>query len=702
MSRVASPPKIDGVLDDEAWKGDPLALGPWISYNPLRGETGPERTEVRSVYDDRYIYFAFHCLSDEPEHIRTTVSRRDNVFSDDWVGLSLDSTGTGQTAYHLMVNPSGIQMDAVHTTSAGERFESDFLWFSAGKRTANAYVVEIALPLQTIRFSGAHDLTMGILFWRHVSRSGVSYSWPELPPGQWVFDRHAHLVFPDLAPRRLFELLPSATLPLSQTRATPDRWHDIEGKPDLGLSVKYGVTSEVTLDATVNPDFSQVESDAFQVQVNQRFPIFLSEKRPFFMEGLGLFGVAGTNGDYNMRSAVHTRRIVNPAWGAKLTGTAGRLSFGVVEAADVTPEDVGNRGARIDEAHKLFTIGRVTYGLGESDYIGAIVTDTEHAGRHNRVAGGDASWKPTPSQGVSATYLFSQTGIASDAGTDGSAAQVSYRYDTRRLLVSTQVEHYDTDFQMDTAFYNRTGFTTAFLYSEVNFYPQKAKRIGLIRVHPLVIARYGRDRMQGGDEGFLFVGAAFNFNRQGFLRIQHGEGHERWAGRRFRTGEPLGAFGSVQLFRWLNVGANWFQSGWATFYDPVNPYQGRSTTGGFDVTWQPNQHFSQNVSYSAVRFDRADTGARVFDVDIVNAKSVYQFDKHFLVRLLEQFDSSRRQLLTDLLASYEFVPGTVLHAGYGSLYERRGFENGQLVPNTGNYLTVSRGLFFKASYLYRF
>ena len=108
------------------------------------------------------------------------------------------------------------------------------------------------------------------------------------------------------------------------------------------------------------------------------------------------------------------------------------------------------------------------------------------------------------------------------------------------------------------------------------------------------------------------------------------------------------------------------------------------------------------MSYSAVRFDRADTGARVFDVDIVNTKTVYQFNKHVLVRLLEQFDSSRRHLLTDLLASYEFVPGTVFHAGYGSLYEQRGFENGQLVPNTGNYLTVSRGLFFKASYLHRF
>lgn len=108
------------------------------------------------------------------------------------------------------------------------------------------------------------------------------------------------------------------------------------------------------------------------------------------------------------------------------------------------------------------------------------------------------------------------------------------------------------------------------------------------------------------------------------------------------------------------------------------------------------------MSFGAVRFERADTGARVFGVNIINAKTVYQFDRHFLVRLLEQYDSSRRQLLTDLLASYEFVPGTVFHAGYGSLYEQRGFENGRLIPDTGDYLTVRRGLFFKASYLHRF
>jgi hypothetical protein len=158
---------------------------------------------VFAAYDERTLYFAFHCFDDEPDKIRTTLSRRDNVFNDDWVALSLDSTGTRQTSYHLFVNPSGVQMDAVNTASSGERFETDLVWESAGKMTRDGYVVEIAIPLQTIRFSNGNDVRMGIMFFRHVSRTGKSFSWPDMPPGDWVFNRHAHLVFDRLTQRRL-------------------------------------------------------------------------------------------------------------------------------------------------------------------------------------------------------------------------------------------------------------------------------------------------------------------------------------------------------------------------------------------------------------------------------------------------------------------------------------------------------------------
>ena len=179
VSRAAQPPKIDGVLDDEACQLQaPLPLGDWISYNPLRGDTmsADFRTEVRIAYDDRNIYFAFHCIDPEPGKIRTTVSRRDTAATDDWIALSLDSAATGQTAYHLFVNPSGSQMDALNTTASGEQFDADFVWYAAGKLTSDGYVIEIQLPLQSVRFSGGDGVKMGVLFFRKISRLGVSYS----------------------------------------------------------------------------------------------------------------------------------------------------------------------------------------------------------------------------------------------------------------------------------------------------------------------------------------------------------------------------------------------------------------------------------------------------------------------------------------------------------------------------------------------
>jgi hypothetical protein len=229
-------------LEDEAWKEPPLSTGSFVSYNPLHGETQPQRTEVRVSYDDRNIYFSFHCFDSEPEKIRTTISRRDNIFNDDWVGLSLDAGNTGQFSYHMMMNPSGIQMDALNSSSSGEQ--------SAGRITDDGYIVEISLPLQSIRFKGGSEVRMGILFWRRISRTGVSAAWPELSPGEWVFNRHAQLVFGDLQRPPLIELLPSITYSINQARLTPDQWQSASHKGDVGISGKYGITSSPRLTRT--------------------------------------------------------------------------------------------------------------------------------------------------------------------------------------------------------------------------------------------------------------------------------------------------------------------------------------------------------------------------------------------------------------------------------------------------------------------
>lgn len=209
--------------------------------------------------------------------------------------------------------------------------------------------------------------------------------------------------------------------------------------------------------------------------------------------------------------------------------------------------------------------------------------------------------------------------------------------------------------------------------------------------------------MQNGNEGFLNTGIRFNLTRQGYMEVSHSRGHEAWRGQRFRTGRDINVFGRTQILRWLYINGG-FGEGPAIYYDLVHPFQGHSRGGFFELTLQPNQHFNQTINVNVERFDRASTGERVFSVNIVNLRTTYQFDKHFLVRLLEQFDSATHRLLTDVLASYEVVPGTVFHAGYGSLYEKPAAQSGALIPNAfgDNYLTVSRGLFFKASYLHRF
>ena len=344
------------------------------------------------------------------------------------------------------------------------------------------------IPLQTLRFSGGDEVKMNLVFFRKVSRIGYSYAWPEMLPGQWVFDRPSRLIFSNLKPRRLVELLPSVTYGINQQRETASTWGPADDKYNFGASGKLGITSGITLDGTINPDFSQVESDAFQVQVNQRFPVFFSEKRPFFMEGMGLFNIAGTGGDGNMRTAVHTRRIVDPIYGSKLTGTIGKTAFGVLNAVDDSPTPPFTiEGEPFDVPNKVTTVGRATYGLRRSDYVGGIFTHTQHDGRRQR----RRRRRPLAAPVGRALVLRHVPDLAHQRSRgpptcSGNTAQASYTYATRRWFSTNQVEHYDKDFVMDTAFYNRTGFTSAWSFSEVNFYP---KSTWLQRVHPFYFAK---------------------------------------------------------------------------------------------------------------------------------------------------------------------------------------------------------------------
>ena len=694
------PPVIDGSLDDDAWRAGPLETGTWKSYSPLYGDVIPQQTKVWMAYDAAFVYLAFQCDDPEPGAIKTSITRRDNIWSDDWVGVSLDALGTGQVSYHFMVNPSGVQLDMLNSAAGNEDASPDYVWDSAGRINESGYAVEMRVPLQTIRFKGGDEVRMGVLFWRRVSRTGISVAWPALEPGKWVFEKHAPLVFNRLQSPPLREVIPSTTYSRNVARDVPGRW-SADDEAEIGVSAKYGLTSTITLEATANPDFSQVESDAFQVEVNQRFPIFFSEKRPFFMEGAGIFTLAGQSGDNSLQRAVHTRRIVDPVFGAKVTGSAGRFAFGTLTALDQAAGrnlPAGEPGAGEDQ---LFNVLRGQFSLGPSNYVGGLVVDTEFADGFNRVIGADLSWRVTSTQRMSAFVLASQSRAPGSAESrSGIGAQAGYDYSTQRLVLSGFAEHYDPEFRMDTAFINRVGITSGWGFAQYSFYPDKARYPWLRRISPFSFTQGGRDRNAGGNDLIQVLGVRLNFTRQGFFRLDRFDGFETWAGQRFERGNWR-LQGSVQLYRWLYVDGQ-LLTGAAVFYDPDEPFQGSSKSGRIGVTLQPTGRFSQALNYNRVDFRRASTGERVYDVDIIYSRTTYQFSRQFFVRAIAQFDSSRYQVLTDFLASYELRPGTVVYVGYGSLIERRELVEGEWIPGRGQYDASRRGLFFKASYLYRF
>jgi hypothetical protein len=332
--------------------------------------------------------------------------------------------------------------------------------------------------------------------------------------------------------------------------------------------------------------------------------------------------------------------------------------------------------------------------------VGAIVTDTEFAGGYNRVAGSDVSFR-FGGQQVSATFLQSTSAApGADDSKSGAMAQATYSYNSRRYGFATQVEHYDEFFQMDTAFFKRTGITGGWSYAGMNLYPNKEKTPWFKRVNPFVFVQYAHDRVQGGDDLLQVYAVRSSFTRNGNVRVDMIRMKEAWAGREFdQVMYRLQA--SAQVWKWLYLSTQ-LRGGDGLYYDTVNPFVGPSASQSLTVTVQPSARFSENLSVQRVTLDRPAGGGRVHDVRVVNSKTTYQFTSRLAARSIVQYDSSRKRVLSDFLASYEVKPGTVFYAGYGALFEQRDYRNNQWVNAEGDYLTTSRGLFIKASYLHRF
>ncbi len=703
--KTTIPPILDGSLDDEVWKKAAMVDDVWITYNPVNGNELPQRTRAYLAYDDENIYIAFHCLDSNPDQIKTSLTKRDGIFEDDWVGLSLDTVGGKKYGYEMFVNPSGAQGD-IFRTGEKEDSSTDWVWYSAGKVVADGYIVEIRQPLKNIRFASGKDIRMGVVFWRRISRLGMSGSWPELVPGKGIAGSQVEIRIAELPRPLVLEALPSVTYSSGWNRTSPSSWSGADQTRDLGIGVKYGLTSSIVAEATLNPDFSQVESDSLQVTVNQRYPIFYSEKRPFFMEAGNLFDLGGIgDGMANMSVPVHTRLIVDPQWGLRLTGEHGKGSFALMTAADRSPGNPWDDGGENPDLGRkaTFWIGRGKLGLGNDNFIGMLYSGREFGAEYNRSLAADFSMRFLKNHQVMGNYIqsFSNRSAAGDEF-KGGALTAEYTFSNDKTFLGAMVENVDPGFQMDTAYYQRSGISTFKFYLQRQFAPDSKKIPWLFGVAPSFWAAYIRDKVSGLDDKELMFELNTNFVLKGSAGGSIYLAQESWAGQTFKR--TLGQmYINLQPFKWFNL-HSCYSFGDAIYYDPVDPFLGNRTQLHLNCTLQPSKNVNFFAEHSISRFRRLDSGEHVYSQGIWRGRLTYQFNKNLFVRALAQYDTFKKMVLGDFLASFTYIPGTVIYLGYGSLNESRAWSDNRWQRDvTGeSYFQTRQSFFFKVSYRYQF
>ena len=378
LHRAEGAIKLDGSLDDSGWRNAARA-GNFVEHNPGNETRPPVETDVLVTYDDRNFYVAFIC-ADDPAKVRTSVCERDRIFSDDNVGIILDTYGDAAWAYELMINPFGIQGDLLYSPEGGEDEGYNMIWESAGQITDSGYQVEVAVPFTSLRFPTSDQQSWRIDFWRnHPREIRRQYSWAEYDnddpcwPCRWgTINGIEHVT-----PGKGIELLPSAIAYQSGVRdESTGRIENADPDGELSFNGKYAISSGVTAEASLNPDFSQIESDAAQIDVNSTFALDYPERRPFFQEGSDLF--------LTPFRTVYTRMINDPQAAVKLVGRVNHLSVGYLSAYDehspiIVPFDEYSRSVPSNRSPRSFSnIVRGRRAVGTDSYVGLVATDRHH------------------------------------------------------------------------------------------------------------------------------------------------------------------------------------------------------------------------------------------------------------------------------------------------------------------------------------
>ena len=692
IPRVEETVVIDGRLDEPAWSKAARLTG-FSEYRPVDSQRASERTEVLVWYSPEALHFGIIAHDSDPSSVRATQADRDNLDREDSVRIYLDTFNDRRRAFVFGVNPLGAQEDGVQTEgafSAGRTFggvvdlSPDYQFDSRGQLTPEGYVVEVRIPFKSLRYPSADQVKWGINVLRKTQRTGREDTWTDAKRVASFLGQTGTMTgLYEMKRGVVTEVQPFVTGATNGTRQADGRFSRSGVDIEPGVNVRLGFTN-LSLDATVNPDFSQVESDAAQVTVNERFALFFAEKRPFFLEGIELFATPG--------QLVYTRRIADPIAGAKFTGKVGRTGLAFLSAMDEAGPD-----------WTWVNLARIRRDVGRDSLAGVTYTDRTADGGSNRVLAADAR--------IVFKRLYYVLGQVGGSWTDNGGGAVSapmWNIEADRTA-RTWGFHYKLGgigegFEAASGFVPRNNIVEFQAFNRLSYYGKRGSLVEGITTFagPTRIWRYadfGKEHAIEGGES-LSVTATMRGGWSLSARPARDFVHFDPSGQGEAVTNFSGTFSvTTPVFEKFNAKVEVRTGGTAIFAESADGRETRVTTS---LGLRPTQSARIEASFVTSRIHRALDDTEFARSTIPRLKAEYQPRRSLFFRVIAEYRSEVRAgeqfkgLRTDWLLSFEPTPGTVVFLGYGASQERDPNRFG-----TEALRRTSDGFFVKLAYQFR-
>ncbi len=700
----------------------PLAhVSEFIQTNPVDGAPASQHTDVYLGYDDDNFYAVFVAHDTHPDLVRANLARRDQIGSDDIVEVMLDTYHDQRRAYAFVVNPLGVQWDAIWTEGEGFDASWDTLWHTEGRLTDYGYIVKLVIPFRSLRFAPLENQEWGMLLVREVQRDNEQVFWPHVSTRIEGRMNQAATIrgLSGISPGRNVELIPyvtSRSFRVLEPDADPDpRFIEDGFDPDGGLDAKFVVLDNVAVDATLNPDFSQVESDAPQVTVNERFEVFFPEKRPFFLENAGFFQTT-TN-------LLFTRRIADPQVGARTTGKLGPYAFGALLIDDEAPGKRVPGSDPLSGKRAFAGAFRVNRDISSQSTVGLLVTDRELEKSYNRVAAIDTRLRLTDTWDARAQVANSWSSDLDGRTSEGPLYNVHFNRNGRH--VNNHLHFFDVgrDFNTDLGFVTRTDIRDLHQQLGYTFRPEgDVLHAWGPSFYWQVIWDHSGTRL----DWRLQPEIDWELTRQTDFEVLY-----RARGERLRPEDFSLLTEDVDFTPWeLEVQVESrpsnlvnFEIGVATgravnFVPPAGQLPELEDVLGLELELilRPSSAFRINTRYLLEQLNEGSSGDTIFENHILRSLWSWQMNRRFSVRAIfewEKIDANaalsrlerERRFNADLLCTYQLNAWTALYVGFNTNYLNADLfhepPNQPIVRSTDGLNNDSRQFFVKFSYLLR-